>query len=110
MRALVTGSSGLVGSEVVRLLSDRGVEVVPYDLEGHVVLMVASSDISTSGRSTLEWVQAIHPDIEWRGDDSFVDQPYRTLIRIGEARRVLGWEPRFTWKAFVDSMSNVAAS
>ena len=94
----------------VRDLAEACWAGVCAELEGHVVLMVASSDISTSGRSTLEWVQAIHPDIEWRGDDAFVDQPYRTLIGIGEARQVLGWEPRFTWKAFVDSTSNVAAS
>ncbi len=54
-------------------------------------------------------MEAIHPGVEWRGGASFEDQPYRSLVQIDDARRILGWTPKFTWNAYLDSDNRAVA-
>jgi nucleoside-diphosphate-sugar epimerase len=35
--------------------------------------------------------------VAWRGGAEYEDDPFRSLIDIARARRVLGWAPRHTW-------------
>jgi nucleoside-diphosphate-sugar epimerase len=74
---------------------------VTSTLTGYNRVLVASSDITTSGRTSLELVRDLMPNVPWRGDASYRSNPYQTLLRIDRARSLLGWEPRFTWQAFL---------
>jgi UDP-glucose 4-epimerase len=70
-------------------------------LAGYSRMLVASSDVTTSGRTSLELVRDLMPNVPWRGDASYRSNPYQTLLRIDRARSLLGWEPRFTWQSFL---------
>jgi len=70
-------------------------------MEGYRCLLVASSDITTSGRSSRELAQFVHPDVEWRGGSKYEDEPYRALVDIEPARQLLDWSPQHTWCAFL---------
>ena len=84
-----------------RDLATACVAALTADLEGFTNMFIASSDITTSGRSSLELVRELHPDVEWRGADSYRAEPFQTLLRIDRARTVLGWEPEHTWQRFL---------
>ena len=62
---------------------------------------MSASDITTSGRTSRELVEFVHPDVEWRGGESYRDDPFRSLVVCDNARRILGWAPRHTWRSFV---------
>ena len=46
-------------------------------------------------RSNAELTTEIFPDVEVRGDMG----EHTTLLAIEKARRVLGFEPQFSWRA-----------
>jgi len=62
---------------------------------------VASSHITTSGPTSRELTESLVPTAAWRGDRSFEERPFQTLVRIDRARELLGWEPVFTWRRFL---------
>ena len=70
--------------------------------EGYACLLLAAADITTSGKSSREWVEQLCPGIEWRDGEAFCRDPYHSLIVTEPARRILGWQPRYTWRAFVE--------
>ena len=55
MRVLVLGSSGLVGAAVVDCLRAAAIEVVPFDIEGTLIVM--GSQISTPNAGELYLVK-----------------------------------------------------
>jgi len=61
-----------------------------------VRLLLCAADIADR-RPTLELVAENVPHVPWRGGPEYKEQPFRGLIDISRARRVLGWEPRYTW-------------
>jgi nucleoside-diphosphate-sugar epimerase len=63
---------------------------------GHARLLLCAADIADR-RPTLELVAEHLPDVPWRGGAEYKDEPFRSLIDIGRARKALGWEPRHTW-------------
>ena len=65
---------------------------------GHVTVLLCAADISSSGKTSRELVQAIHPDVPWRGGREFEREPYRALLETRRARDILGWTPRYTWR------------
>ena len=85
----------------VRDLARACVQSVTCELEGFSCVAVASSDITTSGRTSRELAAILHPTVQWRGGAEYDEDPHRTLIDIEGARRVLDWSPEHTWKAFV---------
>jgi nucleoside-diphosphate-sugar epimerase len=85
----------------VRDLASACRAAVTSSLRGHSRMLVASSDVTTSGRTSLELVRDLMPNVPWRGDASYRSNPYQTLVRIDRARSLLGWEPRFTWQSFL---------
>ncbi len=64
---------------------------------GFRCVLVSSSDITTSGRTSRELAQLVHPDVEWRGGPEYEDEPHRTLLDIEPARKLLDWSPEHTW-------------
>jgi len=85
----------------VRDLATASHLAVTSSLQGYNRMLVASSDVTTSSRTSLELVRDLMPDVPWRGDVSYSSNPYQTLVRIDRARSLLGWEPRFTWQSFL---------
>jgi len=72
-------------------------------LDGHAALLVSAPDITTSGPTSREWAQRLHPEVEWRGGPEYAADPYRTLLDIEPAKRILNWEPRCAWEDYSDS-------
>jgi len=85
----------------VRDLARACLQALTCQIEASMCLSVASSDITTSGRTSREWSSFVHPRVEWRGGPEYDADPYRSLMVIDEARRVLDWQPTHTWKSFV---------
>lgn len=86
----------------VRDLSRACVCALTCDTERFRCLLVSSCDITTSGRTSRELVQMVHPDVEWRGGAEYEYEPYRALVDIEPARQLLNWSPQHTWRAFLE--------
>jgi nucleoside-diphosphate-sugar epimerase len=65
-----------------------------YEPKGCDVFIIAAADTVMS-RSNAELTTEIFPDVEVRGDIG----EHTTLLAIDKARRVLGFEPQFSWRA-----------
>ena len=60
-------------------------------------VLICASDIADR-RPTKDVLKEYAPDIPWRGDDSAYEaDPYRGLVDISHAERVLNWTPRHRW-------------
>jgi nucleoside-diphosphate-sugar epimerase len=75
------------------------------DLPGYTCLTLASDDITSSGRTSLQLVRALHPTVSWKGGPEYGDDPYRSLIDCGTAKHLLDWRPEHSWKSFIASAS-----
>ncbi len=62
----------------------------------HARLLICPGDIRDP-RPTRELVAQHLPKVPWRGGAEYKSAPFRSLIDIERARRVLGWEPRPKW-------------
>ena len=89
----------------VRDLVDAILLALQKDLKDFHCLLLAASDITTSGKSSLELVREILPRVEWKGGDEYKVDPYRSLIDCGNAQRLLGWIPQYSWNRFLKSES-----
>ncbi|HWF40770.1 MAG TPA: NAD(P)-dependent oxidoreductase [Acidothermaceae bacterium] len=68
-------------------------KALAYEPRGCDVFIIAAADTVMS-RSNNELTTEIFPDVEVRGDVG----EHATLLAIDKARRVLGFEPRFSWR------------
>jgi nucleoside-diphosphate-sugar epimerase len=84
----------------LRDLSGACVAALTCDMEGFRCVLVSSSDITTSGKTSRELARFVHPDVEWRGGSEYEDDRYRALVEIDPARQLLDWSPQHTWRAF----------
>ena len=62
----------------------------------HERLLLSAADIAAH-EPARELVRKYLPDVEWRGGPEYDQDPYRSLVDSGRARRVLRWTPRHTW-------------
>ena len=85
----------------LRDLSRACLSALTSDMQGFYCVLVSSSDITTSGRTSRELARFVHPDTRWRGGPEYEDDSYRSLIDIAPAQRLLDWSPRHTWRAFL---------
>ncbi|MHC4849025.1 MAG: NAD-dependent epimerase/dehydratase family protein [Planctomycetota bacterium] len=83
----------------VRDLASACIAALSCPLDDHATLLVTAPDITTSGSTSRELAEFVHPGVEWRGGPEYESDPFRTLLDIEPARRTLGWEPRQTWQA-----------
>jgi UDP-glucose 4-epimerase len=81
------------------------VAAVECPARGHHRLLLCAADIAAK-RPTLELVASILPDVPWRGGPEYERDPYRSLIDISRAQRLLDWWPRHRWPG--RAASNVA--
>ena len=84
----------------VRDLAHACVQAAKLGLDGFHCVAVASADISTSGPTSREWAARLHPQVEWRGGAEYEADPYRGLVDIGAAQKLLDWKPEHSWHAF----------
>jgi len=63
------------------------------ELPGAEVFIVAAPD-TVMTRPSAELLAEVYPGVELRGEVG----EFETLLSIGKARRLLGYEPRFTWR------------
>jgi len=77
------------GAQAVRL----GLE---YPEPGRQIFIIANADTVMS-RTNAELVAAVFPEVPVRGDLGERD----TLLSIAKARRLLGYQPRFSWRQHV---------
>jgi nucleoside-diphosphate-sugar epimerase len=67
------------------------------DFTGYHCCLASSDDITTSGRTSRELVDFVHPGIQWKGDDAYMRYPFRTLVDNGRLKELLGWRPEHSW-------------
>lgn len=68
-----------------------------HDRPGADVFIIANADTVMS-RSSADLMAEVYPDVEVRGELG----EHQTLLSIDKARRVLGYEPRHSWRDHVD--------
>jgi nucleoside-diphosphate-sugar epimerase len=69
-------------------------KALAYEPRGCDVFIIAAADTVMS-RSNAELTAEIFPDVEVRGDIG----EHTTLLSIEKARRMLGFEPQFSWRS-----------
>jgi len=87
----------------LRDLTSACIRALTCALKGYHCVLVTSSDISTSGRTSRQLAQLVHPDVDWRGGAEYEGDPYRTLVDIDPATRLLDWRPQHTWRSITGS-------
>jgi UDP-glucose 4-epimerase len=90
----------------VRDLADACVRGLEANIDGYHAVFVSSDDITTSGRSSHQLSQKLHPNVEWRGETQFADNPYRTLLSNDAAKQLLDWEPAHSWADFAGARAS----
>lgn len=85
----------------VRDLAAAALRGLQCALAGFACVLVAAADITTSGKTSQEWVAFVHPDVEWRGGPAYEIEPYRSLLVTNRAEQLLEWKPIHTWQAFL---------
>ncbi|MFG2166221.1 NAD-dependent epimerase/dehydratase family protein [Micromonospora chersina] len=68
-----------------------------HDRPGADVFVIANAD-TVMTRSSADLMAEVYPDVEVRGELG----EHETLLSIDKARRVLGYEPRHSWRDHVD--------
>ncbi|MEU4368148.1 NAD-dependent epimerase/dehydratase family protein [Micromonospora chersina] len=69
-----------------------------HDRPGADVFIIANAD-TVMNRSSADLMAEVYPGVEVRGELG----EHETLLSIDKARRVLGYEPRHSWRDHVDS-------
>lgn len=77
-------------------LADAVAAAVGCPPVGHCRILLCAADIADR-QPTLDLVAARLPQVPWRGGEEFRRDPYRALVDINRAQKVLGWSPRRTW-------------
>ena len=86
-----------------RDLAAAVVQALTRPPEGHHTLLLAAADITSGGRTTLELVHDLMPDVEWRGGPEYETDPFRSLVDASQAGALLEWQPRYSWREFISS-------
>jgi hypothetical protein len=85
----------------VRDLASACLRSLTCNLTGYANHLIASSDITTSGKSSKELAQFVHPNVEWRGGQEYDAQLFRSLLITQPVEHLLGWTPQYTWQRFI---------
>lgn len=85
----------------VRDLAEAVLAAIQAPIHEYHCLLVASDDITTSGRSSLALVHQLHPGIPWHGGTEYDLDPFKSLLDTRPAQRLLHWSPRYSWRKFM---------
>ena len=86
----------------VRDLAKATLHALTCELAGYSLHLIASSDITTSGKTSRELAQFVHPNVEWRGSEDYQADPFRSLLVTQPVEQLLGWMPEYTWRRFIE--------
>ena len=64
---------------------------------GHVTLLLCADDIA-SDTPSRQMATQVHPEVPWRGGAEYEVDPFKALVDNRKAKRVLGWQPQYTWR------------
>jgi nucleoside-diphosphate-sugar epimerase len=82
----------------VRDLSNAILQACKIEWDGYHCVLISSDDITTSGKTSVELVKYVFPDIEWRGDNSYSSEPYKSIINNSKIKKLLDWSPEYSWR------------
>ena len=68
------------------------------ELEGAEAFIIAAAD-TVMERTNAELMAEVYPEVELRGEIG----EHHTLLSIAKARRMLGYEPRWSWREIVNA-------
>jgi nucleoside-diphosphate-sugar epimerase len=77
------------------------------NLIGFHCFLVASNDITTSGMSSLELVQKLHPNVKWNGGNEYDLNPFKSLVNTDNAKSKLNWSPIYSWMKFNEKLKPI---
>jgi UDP-glucose 4-epimerase len=86
----------------VRDLAAALLHALTCELTGYALHLIASSDITTSGKTSRELAQFVHPKVKWRGSEAYETEPFRSLLVTRPVEQLLGWTPEYTWQRFIE--------
>jgi nucleoside-diphosphate-sugar epimerase len=89
----------------VRDLANATLHALTCELSGYSRFLIASSDITTSGKTSRELAHFVHPNIEWRGGEEYETEPFRSLLVTRPVEQLLGWTPEYTWQRFIKQIT-----
>ena len=72
--------------------------VINENINGFYCHSICSDDITTSGKNSKELVDFIFPGIEWKGDNSYLSEPFKTILNNESIKRLINWKPKYSWK------------
>ncbi len=87
----------------VRDLAQACLSGLHAKLSGYHAVFVASDDITTSGQTSFDLSNKIHPNVEWRGGVEFDENPFQTLLSNDAVKGLLNWKPAHLWSHFEKS-------
>ncbi len=79
----------------VRDAADAILKAIQAPVSGHHRLIICAEDISSSDLDSFSLVQKIMPEVEWRGRE---DYGFKALLDSSEAKRVISFNPMYTWR------------
>lgn len=88
----------------VRDLAEAIYKATIQNFNGYQCVIIASDDITTSGKTSRELVDFIFPEIEWRGNDTYIFNPYKTLIDNSRIKELLNWSPKHSWSKHIEDV------
>jgi nucleoside-diphosphate-sugar epimerase len=74
---------------------------IEMDISGFHCELISADDITTSGMSSLELVNKLHPDVFWKGGNKYIEKPYLSLIDNSELKKLLNWSPEYSWAQYL---------
>lgn len=84
---------GLWGYVDIRDVVDSVLKSLAVTWKGHEAFFICAAD-TTSAIPTMELIKAVYPDVMLRREL----QGYEGLFDLGKAKRLLRWEPRYSWR------------
>ncbi|MDF1512371.1 MAG: NAD(P)-dependent oxidoreductase [Anaerolineae bacterium] len=86
----------------VRDAADAVLKACTVEGVEHETFLIFADD-STVDVPTIQLVTEYHPDIPWPKvslEDYVAEDPHRSLMDCAKAKRVLGWQPQHSWRAY----------
>lgn len=94
MRRDIPGDfKGLWGYVDIRDVVDAVLKSLEVEWKGHEAFFICASDTSSTVQ-TMELVKAVYPNVPLKREL----QGYEGLFDLNKAKRLLGWQPKYSWR------------
>ncbi|MBL4810768.1 MAG: NAD(P)-dependent oxidoreductase [Rhodobacteraceae bacterium] len=82
----------------VRDMAQACFSALTADVLGYHAMLLAASDIVTSGFDSHTLATQLCPHAEWRGGAVFEADPTKSLVDDSVARKTIGYKPNYRWE------------